>query len=79
MGTLVAIGEAPRIHGFALIGAVVFVAEDAESVRTAWDSMPEETDVVLLSPCAAEYLRERMNAPDAPLVAVMPEVADARV
>jgi vacuolar-type H+-ATPase subunit F/Vma7 len=75
MGTLVAIGEPVRVRGFALAGAVVLVAEDAEAVRAAWRSRPDSTDVVILSPMAAVALENEMRQPAAPLIAVLPEVS----
>ncbi len=69
MGHMVAIGEPARVRGFALAGAVVLVAEDASAVRRAWRSMPEDTDVVILTPAAAAAIGP---LPDRPLIAVLP-------
>ena len=38
MGLIVVLGEAARVEGFALGGATVIAAEDADAVRRAWAS-----------------------------------------
>jgi vacuolar-type H+-ATPase subunit F/Vma7 len=75
MGTLAVIGEQTRVRGFALAGGVVFVAEDAEAVRAAWRSLPDGTDVAILTPMAAVTLEKETLQPGAPLIAVLPEVS----
>ena len=52
------IGEALRVRGFALAGALVFAAEDAAGARAAWRSLPPDVAVVVLTPRAAGWLRD---------------------
>lgn len=56
MGALVALGEAVRVDGFALAGAIVRRAEDPEAVHRAWRSLPDDVAVVVLTPMAAAAL-----------------------
>jgi len=50
------IGEALRIEGFALAGAVVCPAEDHEEAYAAWQSLPRDVAVVVLTQAAAACL-----------------------
>ncbi|MFF9060977.1 hypothetical protein ACF09K_20155 [Streptomyces sp. NPDC014882] len=56
MGRVAALGERPRVAGLALAGAVVLAAEDPGAVRRAWRSLPDDVDLVILTPAAAEAL-----------------------
>lgn len=53
MARLAAIGEWPRVRGFALAGALVLEADDAASARSAWAALPADVEVVVLTPAAA--------------------------
>lgn len=67
------IGEADEVDGYALAGAYVVAASDAEPVRTAWASLPPDTGLVLLSSRAA-WLLERADVArkdQGPLVVVI--------
>jgi vacuolar-type H+-ATPase subunit F/Vma7 len=70
-----AIGERERVSGFALAGVLVAAADDAESARAAWEALPIEVGVVILTPAAhAALVSERLLARDgARLWTVMPE------
>ncbi len=46
------IGERERVGGFALAGVLVAAANDAASVRAAWQALPTEVGVVILAPAA---------------------------
>jgi vacuolar-type H+-ATPase subunit F/Vma7 len=50
------IGEALRIEGFALAGAVVFPAGDYRETCEAWRSLPADVAVLVLTPAAAASL-----------------------
>jgi vacuolar-type H+-ATPase subunit F/Vma7 len=65
------IGEAVRVQGYALAGAVVYPAEDAEQARAAWRSLPPDTAVVVLTARAAAWLGEAQRR-DGVLAVVMP-------
>ncbi|MGI3199317.1 hypothetical protein ACRJ4W_13165 [Streptomyces sp. GLT-R25] len=74
MGRVAAIGEQTRVAGLALAGTVVLVAEHADAVRRSWRSLPDDVDLVILTPAAAEAL-DLDSAPlrsHRPLIAVMP-------
>ncbi len=72
MGLLVAIGEAVRVEGFALGGATVLVAEDPAAVRRAWESLPSDVAVVVLTPKAAAALADGSVPVEGVLTAIMP-------
>jgi vacuolar-type H+-ATPase subunit F/Vma7 len=65
------IGEAVRAQGYALAGAVVYPAEDADQARAAWRSLPPDTAVVVLTARAAAWLGEAQRR-DGVLAVVMP-------
>jgi vacuolar-type H+-ATPase subunit F/Vma7 len=56
MARVAAIGERFRVQGFALAGAAVHAAEDAPAVLAAWDALPADVAVVVLTPAAARAL-----------------------
>jgi vacuolar-type H+-ATPase subunit F/Vma7 len=72
VGRIVAIGEEARIMTFALAGAVVCPAADAEAVRAAWHRIRPDDALVILTPAAAEVLGNEMARTRPPLTAVMP-------
>jgi vacuolar-type H+-ATPase subunit F/Vma7 len=65
-----AIGEAVRVQGFALGGALVFAAEDADAARSAWSSLDRSVVVVILTPAAVAALEGVPR--DGRLTVVMP-------
>jgi len=72
MARAVVIGEAVRTAGFALAGAVVLPAESLEEARAAWDSLPADTAVLVLTPRAATWLGEAPRSRRDVLLVVMP-------
>jgi vacuolar-type H+-ATPase subunit F/Vma7 len=70
MGTVAVIGEETLVRGYALAGALVLAADDAEAVRAAWRDLPGDVAVVILTEAAAQADPERA-AGTWPLVAVM--------
>jgi vacuolar-type H+-ATPase subunit F/Vma7 len=56
MARIAVLGEAVRVEPFALAGAVVAVAEDAASARSAWIALPTDIGVVIVTPAAAATL-----------------------
>lgn len=79
MGRLAAIGAAPSVSGFRLVGAMVLEAEDPAAVRAAWASLPGDVSVVVLTPGAAGALSDVPGPPPAPLRVVLPVVSDPDV
>lgn len=72
MGLIVVIGDVATISGFALAGATVRSAEDPDDALRAWNDLPEETSVVLLTPEAAAAIGERPAPRDDVLRVVLP-------
>ncbi len=70
MSTIAVLGERHRVEGFALAGAAVFDAADADSVRDAWARLPDDVAVVVLTPAAAAALEDVVQA--RPLRVVLP-------
>lgn len=71
--TVVGIGAATQLQGYSLAGVVVRAADTPESVLTAWEALPAETQLVLLTSTAAGVLGERITDPHGPLTAVLPD------
>jgi vacuolar-type H+-ATPase subunit F/Vma7 len=72
MSRAAVIGEAVRVEGYVLAGAVVYPAEDADQARTAWRSLPPDIAVVILTARAAAWLGEAPQRRDGVLLVVMP-------
>ena len=70
MSSVAALGERHRVEGFALAGALVLVAADAEAVRDAWARLPDDVAVVVLTPAAANALEDIVQP--RPLRVVLP-------
>ena len=64
------VGEPALVAGYALAGAMVIPAQDRTEVRRAWDDLPADTTLVILTAAAAAELGGRL-AGAAPLIAVM--------
>jgi vacuolar-type H+-ATPase subunit F/Vma7 len=56
MARVAVIGEASRVQGFALAGAVVHPVAGPDAVRAAWAGLADDIAVVLLTPAAADAL-----------------------
>ena len=69
MGRIAVLGEMPRVDCWSLGGALVITAAGAEAVADAWERLPGDVDVVVLTPDASLILGERTRAR---LVAVLP-------
>jgi vacuolar-type H+-ATPase subunit F/Vma7 len=76
MDNVAVIGEEARIQGYALAGATLYPAEDADAVRTAWGTLPAEVAVVILTAAADAALADRDPTAVRPLVTVMDPVMD---
>jgi len=72
MARAAVIGESVRTAGFALAGAVVLAAENAEEARAAWRELPSDCSVLVLTAAAAAWLGEEPQTRRDLLVAVMP-------
>ena len=67
-----AIGSEAEVAGFALAGVRVAPAATAVGTRQAWDGLPAEVAVVLLTPRAAADLGDARFSPGSPLSVVLP-------
>ena len=73
MARVAVLGEQVAVQGYALAGAVVLEAEDADTARRAWDGISEDVAVVILTPTAARALGPERVAGPHPLTVVMPQ------
>jgi vacuolar-type H+-ATPase subunit F/Vma7 len=73
MARAAVIGEAVRTEGFALAGALVLPAENLTEARAAWDALPADIAVLVLTPRAAAWLGDAPQSRRGVLLAVMPE------
>lgn len=69
MGRVAAIGQAVRVQGLSLAGVMVLPGEDATQVRSSWAALPDDTEVVILTPEASAALGTDRPGP---LTVVMP-------
>jgi hypothetical protein len=58
---VVALGEWLRVGSFALAAVDVVAAESPEEVVAAWQRLPEDTAVLLLTPMARSALADRLG------------------
>lgn len=72
MSRVAVIGERVRTGGFALAGALVCPAETSGQVQQAWDSLPADVVVAVLTPRAAAWLADRPGQRPGVLTVVMP-------
>lgn len=72
MSRIVAIGEHPRIDGFALAGVQLLAADDADEVRAAWSRLDRDVGVVLLTPEARAALSDVLSLPSRVIWTVLP-------
>ena len=68
MGTVVAIGEAAAVMGFALAGARVIAAATPAAVAEAWRSLDDDVSLVILTPAADRAVRAQREAGTGPHV-----------
>jgi vacuolar-type H+-ATPase subunit F/Vma7 len=67
----VVLGEPALVAGYALAGATVMTAEEPAAVRRAWQRLPADTTLVVLTAAAARALPGELDEAG-PLIAVMP-------
>jgi vacuolar-type H+-ATPase subunit F/Vma7 len=68
----VAVGDAALVEGYRLAGVQVCPTESDDDVRRVWDTLPQTTGVVILTPRAARALGTALTDPTSPLTVVMP-------
>jgi vacuolar-type H+-ATPase subunit F/Vma7 len=69
---IVAIGERERVSAFAFAGVEVAAAERPEEMLAAWEALPEDVGVVILTPAAHAALAPELSERDQRLRVVMP-------
>lgn len=57
MSGIAAIGEATRVQALALAGVLVLPAETPAAVLAAWEALPVDIGLVVLTPAAAQQPR----------------------
>ncbi|MCX5052969.1 hypothetical protein [Streptomyces sp. NBC_00474] len=74
MAHIAAIGERLRILGLESAGVLLRPAEEPEAVHAAWQGLPPDVELVIVTPAAAaaEALGEGPVDGQSPLIAVMP-------
>lgn len=73
MARAAVIGESLRIHGYGLAGALLFPASDQPAVARAWQDLPDDVAVVVLTGQAARWLEDELARRPDVLPVVMPE------
>ncbi|HUA42239.1 MAG TPA: hypothetical protein VMA32_11760 [Streptosporangiaceae bacterium] len=71
MGTAAVIGEALAVEGYALAGAVVYAAGSPDEATAAFDQLPADTALVIVTASAAAWLADRLGRRPGVLTAVM--------
>ncbi|MGF7120588.1 hypothetical protein [Rhodococcus sp. AG1013] len=72
MARVAVLGAAPAVQGYALAGALVLAAPDDAAVRAAWESIPDDVAVVVVTAAAARALAPDLLRGERPLAVVMP-------
>jgi len=72
MARVVVLGESLVVAGFALGGAATMPADDREAARRSWDTLPDDTAVVLLTAAAADAIGPRTDERPDVLTVTMP-------
>lgn len=73
MARVAVLGEQVAVEGYALVGALVRQAESDAEVQAAWESLPEDVEVVILTSRAAGLLGDRPATTPRRLTVVMPQ------
>ena len=61
MSAAAAIGDARRLAGYGLAGAIVHDARSAADVEAAWDALGDDTVLLVLTPDAHDALAPRLT------------------
>ncbi|MEB7504112.1 hypothetical protein [Arthrobacter koreensis] len=69
---IAALGAPGILAGYELAGARLVPAKSDEDVRQAWQQLPEDTAVVILTADAAAALAGHLDDPAAPLTVALP-------
>jgi hypothetical protein len=72
MAAAAVIGEELAVEGYALAGCVVLPAGNPDEVNSAWQALPPDTVLLILTDSAASWLAERLAQRPDIMTAVMP-------
>lgn len=72
MPRVAVLGEAAVVTGYSLAGAVVLPADTEADVLAAWQRLPDDVGVVILTARAAGILGEAATTALGPLAVVIP-------
>jgi vacuolar-type H+-ATPase subunit F/Vma7 len=62
MGRIAVLGDPSRVEYYQLSGALVLAAETPEGIVSAWNSLPSDVDLIVLTPRAAAELAKHSHA-----------------
>jgi vacuolar-type H+-ATPase subunit F/Vma7 len=71
MATAAVIGEFLAVQGYALAGAVICPADGPDEAAAAWDALPPDTALAIMTTNAATWLVDRLQRRPDVLTAVM--------
>ena len=72
MAKATVIGEELAVEGYALAGCVLLPADNPDEVNSAWQALPPDTVLLILTQTAASWLADRLAQRPDILTAVMP-------
>ena len=72
MARIAVLGAGPAVQGYALAGALVLAAADADTIRAQWAAVPADVAVVVLTATAARVLGPDATTGTGPLTVVLP-------
>ncbi|HTR92294.1 MAG TPA: hypothetical protein VMI73_11190 [Trebonia sp.] len=71
MAVAAVIGETLAVEGYALAGAVIRGADSEAEAAAAWDALPPDTALLIVTAQAAQWLASRLAERPAILTAVL--------
>lgn len=72
MAKAAVIGEELAVEGYALAGCVLLPADNPDEVNAAWQALPPDTVLLILTQNAASWLADRLAQRPDLITAVMP-------
>jgi vacuolar-type H+-ATPase subunit F/Vma7 len=72
MASAAVIGEELAVEGYALAGCVLLPADNPDEVNSAWQALPPDTILLILTQTAASWLADRLAQRPDIMTAVMP-------
>jgi vacuolar-type H+-ATPase subunit F/Vma7 len=72
MTHIVALGESDQVQGFALAGVRLIATAEPDELVRAWEALPDDVAVVILTRSAHRVLGERLGERPRLLWTVMP-------